>query len=170
MKRTISVIIALFLILGFRLAAYSDDAMEESTPIPTSTKALPLEDKISTEVTPSPTRARDLFAGERISETVTLSPTPIEEEIVREPTPSPTPVGDLVAGAKIFAGACKICHRKYEIHSDFIADKTDQELFEFLKTGGLPNQPLVMQPKGGKPSLTDEQLYDIVAYLRSLQE
>jgi|GEM_PF-3417654 len=164
MKRIISAIIALFLILSLGLVVYGSTTPKESTPSPT------LENKISAEVTPSPTSAGDSLAGERMSEEVMSSPTPTEEKIVIEVTPSPTPVGDAAAGQKVFASGCKICHRKYTIHTDFIASKTDQELFEFIKIGGLPNQPLVMQPKGGKPSLTDEKLYDIIAYLRSLQE
>lgn len=170
MKRTISAIIALFLILSLGFAVYGSNTPKEPTPSPTSAIAPTLENKTSAEVTPSPTYAENSLAGERMSEEVMRSPTPTEEKIVIEVTPSPTPVGDAAAGQKLFASACKICHRKYEIHNDFIASKTDQELFEFIKTGGLPNQPLVMQPKGGKPSLTDEKLYDLVAYLRSLQE
>ncbi len=51
----------------------------------------------------------------------------------------------------------------------FIATKTNQELVEFIKTGGVPDEPLIMLPKAGNPSLTDEDLYDVAAYIRSLQ-
>jgi hypothetical protein len=54
--------------------------------------------------------------------------------------------------------------------SAFISEKTDRELVEFLKVGGLPDEPPVMPPRGGNPSLTDEKLVDIAAYLRSMQK
>jgi hypothetical protein len=54
--------------------------------------------------------------------------------------------------------------------SQLTATKTDQELVEFLKAGGEPDEPRVMLPKGGLPSLSDQNLADIVAYLRTLQK
>jgi hypothetical protein len=54
--------------------------------------------------------------------------------------------------------------------SESIASKTDQELVEFIRLGGVPDEPLVMLPKGGVPSLTDQDLVDLVAYIRSLQK
>lgn len=168
MKKTFSVIIALFLILGFRLATYGNNAPGKPTLFPTPTKAPTFGGKISAEVTPSPTPADDLVAVERIS--VAVSPVPTEERIVGEVTPSPVPVGDPVTGKKLFASACKFCHSKDMVQNEFVASSTDQELVEFIKIGGFPDQPLVMLPKGGKPSLTDEKLYDIAAYLRTLQK
>ena len=170
MKKTFSVIIALFLILGFRLASYSSDDPKEPMLFPTPTEAPAFGDKVFIEVTSSPTSAGDLMVGERATEKVVPSPTPVEEKIFREVTPSPTPVGDPVVGEKLFVSACRICHRKNMIHNEFIAGSTDQALVEFIKTGGVPGQPFVMLPKGGKPSLTDQNLYDIVAYLRTLQK
>ena len=78
--------------------------------------------------------------------------------------------GDPVAGEKLFASACAGCHGQEMTQNEFIAAKTDQELVEFIKAGGAPDEPLVMPPKGGNPTLTDEKLYHIAAYLRSLQE
>jgi disulfide bond formation protein DsbB len=59
--------------------------------------------------------------------------------------------------------------------SEFIAGKSDDELVEFLKVGRPPDDPLnttgvAMLPKGGNPSLTDEDLHNIVAYIRTLQQ
>jgi hypothetical protein len=54
--------------------------------------------------------------------------------------------------------------------SELIASKTDPDLVKFLKVGGEPDEPRVMPPKGGAPSLTDKNLADIVAYLRTLQK
>jgi hypothetical protein len=54
--------------------------------------------------------------------------------------------------------------------SELIASKTDPDLVEFLKVGGEPDEPRLMLPKGGVPSLTDQNLADVVAYLRTLQK
>ncbi len=58
-------------------------------------------------------------------------------------------------------------------NSAFLAGLSDDELVEFLKVGRRANDPaneagVDMPPKGGNPALTDGDLYDIVAYLRSL--
>jgi len=61
------------------------------------------------------------------------------------------------------------------LHSNaFLADLSDDEAVEFLKVGRLATDPLnttgvAMPPKGGNPALTDEDLYDIVAYVRTLE-
>ena len=59
--------------------------------------------------------------------------------------------------------------------SEFIAGKTDAELLEFVMVGRPPDDPLnttgvLMPPKGGNPALSDEDLVDIIAFVRSLQE
>jgi hypothetical protein len=46
--------------------------------------------------------------------------------------------------------------------SEFIITRTNEELVEFIKVGGVPNEPLIMPPRGGSPSLTDKNLVDIV--------
>jgi mono/diheme cytochrome c family protein len=98
---------------------------------------------------------------------------------LRAAAPSTAPAGDPVAGDKIFVSACITCHgskgggipglSQDMTQSEFIASKTDQELVEFIRLGGVPDEPLVMLPKGGVPSLTDQNLVDLVAYIRSLQ-
>jgi disulfide bond formation protein DsbB len=101
-----------------------------------------------------------------------------------EPPPPPAPAGDPVKGEELFV-TCAACHGpegegveglgKDMTASEFIAGKTDDELVEFIKVGRAPDDPLnttgvAMLPKGGNPALTDEDLYDIVAYIRTLQE
>jgi len=93
--------------------------------------------------------------------------------------------GDAAAGKALFASTCAACHGpegkgvtglgKDMTHSEFIAEKTDAELLEFLKVGRAPDDPLnttgvLMPPKGGNPSFTDEQLIDIIAFVRSIHE
>jgi mono/diheme cytochrome c family protein len=88
--------------------------------------------------------------------------------------------GDPAAGEKVYARVCMTCHgpqgegvpglSQDMTQSELIASKTDQELVEFIKLGGTPDEPLVMLPKGGNPALTDQNLYDVVAHLRVLQK
>jgi mono/diheme cytochrome c family protein len=126
--------------------------------------------------TPSPAGAGNPVTGEKIvGDTTVPFPTPTEIPVAGEETfetvlPSLTPAGDPVAGGKLFASACAACHGQDMTQSEFIATKTNQELVEFIKVGGVPDEPLVMPPRGGNPSLTDEKLDDIAAYLRSLQK
>ena len=59
--------------------------------------------------------------------------------------------------------------------SEFIAGKTDEELVEFIKAGrpvsdSLNTTGVNMPPKGGNPALSNEDLYDIVAYIRTLKK
>jgi len=101
------------------------------------------------------------------------------------PTPTPTTRGDVAAGQELFAATCAACHGpggegvpnlgKDMTASEFIAGKTDDELVGFIKTGRPPDDPLnttgvAMLPKGGNPALSDEDLYDIVAFIRTLQQ
>jgi hypothetical protein len=51
---------------------------------------------------------------------------------------------------------------------------TDEELVEFIKLGRQPDHPdnttgVAMPPKGGNPAISDADLYDIVAWIRTLQ-
>lgn len=92
--------------------------------------------------------------------------------------------GDVVAGEKHFQ-VCAGCHGadakglpnlgKDMTVSEFIKGSTDEELIEFIKTGRPISDPenttnVDMPPKGGNPAFTDEDLFDIVAYLRTLTE
>ena len=92
--------------------------------------------------------------------------------------------GDAVAGEKHFQ-VCAGCHGpdakglpnlgKDMTASEFIKGSTDEELVDFIKTGRPIGDPenttnVDMPPKGGNPAFTDEDLLDVVAYLRTLTE
>ncbi len=92
--------------------------------------------------------------------------------------------GNAAKGEELFL-VCSACHGKNGegvpglgkdmAHSEFIAGKSDAELVEFIKVGRSASDELNttgvdMPPKGGNPALSDEDLYDIVAYIRSLQK
>ncbi len=86
-------------------------------------------------------------------------------------------------GKKVFL-SCMACHGKDAtgvknmgkdlVHSSFALKLSDEELLTFIKKGRGPTDPgnttkVAMPPKGGNPALKDEQLRDVIAYLRSLQ-
>jgi disulfide bond formation protein DsbB len=104
-----------------------------------------------------------------------------------EPTQAPDPglTGDAANGQTLFAGVCAACHGpdarglpglgKDLTTSEFVRDHSDAELVAFITAGRPIDDPLnttgvEMPPKGGNPNFTEQDLYDIVAYLRTLQQ
>ena len=101
------------------------------------------------------------------------------------PTPTPTePPGDPAAGKIAYDKTCIACHGpdlkgmpslgKDLTTSEFVGGKTNPEMIEFLKVGRPASDPLNTQgvdmpPKGGNPALTDADLLNIVAYVRTKQ-
>ncbi len=92
---------------------------------------------------------------------------------------------DIVNGETLFNANCMACHGlggvgveglgKPFTTSEFVDGLTDAELVAFVKKGRGADDPLnmtgvAMLPSGGNPSLTDAQLADIVAYVRTLHE
>lgn len=93
--------------------------------------------------------------------------------------------GDPAKGAELFSVTCAACHGpqgegvqglgKDMTTSAFIASQTDEQLLEFIKKGRDVNDPanttgVAMPPKGGNPALTDEDLLNIISYIRTLQK
>ncbi len=96
---------------------------------------------------------------------------------------SPPSAGDVAAGEEIYASTCAACHGAdatgidglgKDLHNNaFVNGLSDDELVDFLEEGRLADHPdndtgVAMPPKGGNPSLTDDDLMDVVAYLRTL--
>ena len=92
--------------------------------------------------------------------------------------------GDAVAGEEQFL-VCAGCHGpdakglsnlgKDLTISEFVKNSSDEELVTMIKTGRPISDPantvgVDMPPKGGNPAFTDEDLLNIVAYIRTLQE
>lgn len=92
--------------------------------------------------------------------------------------------GDAVAGQDLYL-VCAGCHGpdgkglpnngKDLTTSEFLKGLSDDEFVEFIKTGRSIGDPenttgIDMPPKGGNPAFTDEDLINIVAYVRSIEE
>jgi len=91
---------------------------------------------------------------------------------------------EVVHGEELASQSCSACHGQdftgvpglgasfYD--STFIQSHPDDELVEFIKEGRANDAPdnesgIAMPPYGGNTRLTDEDLSDIVAFLRTLQ-
>ncbi len=113
-----------------------------------------------------------------------------------EPTATPAPakptaavvavVGDATAGETVYMGTCIACHGPdakgvtglgkslHAADSEFVRGKSDDELVAFILVGRTPDDPLNttgvgMPAKGGNPAITEQQLHDVVAYVRTLK-
>lgn len=102
------------------------------------------------------------------------------------PTPTPTELpGDPVLGKNAYLSTCIACHGpdakgvpnlgKDLTASEFVKSKTNAEMIAFIQTGRPATDPLNttgvdMPPRGGNPALSDDDLLNIVAYLRSIQQ
>ena len=90
----------------------------------------------------------------------------------------------LKRGKRVY-NSCIACHAKTGagvantgadlVHSTFVGSTSDDALREFIKTGRAPGAPgsvmnLNMPPKGGNPALKDNQIDDVVVYIRSLRQ
>jgi disulfide bond formation protein DsbB len=92
--------------------------------------------------------------------------------------------GDAGKGQVLYSQTCTTCHGQNLQgmphqgvslrESKFVAATNDRKLVAFLKLGRKPADPgnttgLLMPPRGGNPSLDDDALGHIVAYLRQVQ-
>ena len=93
--------------------------------------------------------------------------------------------GDAAKGKELFTQTCSACHGpngegvqglgKDMTASTFIAEQSDEELVTFIKVGRDPSHPLnstgvAMPPKGGNPALSEADLVDLVAFIRSIHQ
>jgi disulfide bond formation protein DsbB len=98
---------------------------------------------------------------------------------------APKVAGDAAKGKTKFDGTCSACHGpdakgltglgKDLTGSTFAKGLSDADLIAFLKKGRPASDPanttkVDMPPKGGNPALTDQDLADIVTYVRSVQK
>lgn len=87
-------------------------------------------------------------------------------------------------GEELYISSCSACHgpdaaglegKGVDLRNNaFIQDSSDDDLLDYVYEGRATDDPLnttgiEMPPKGGNPAITDEQIYDIIAYLRGFQ-
>ncbi|MBL8999652.1 MAG: c-type cytochrome [Phycisphaerae bacterium] len=92
--------------------------------------------------------------------------------------------GYIAHGAAVFASTCSACHGKDArgvvkmgkdlVANEFVKTTGDDDLLAFIKRGRNPGDPLNttkldMPARGGNPALSDDDLLDVIEYLRSLQ-
>lgn len=92
-------------------------------------------------------------------------------------------VGNVADGATVYKGTCTACHGPNAegivglglplAPSDFVASNSESDLAAFIKQGRSTSDPdnttgIDMPPKGGNPSLNDQDLLDVAAYIQSL--
>ncbi len=93
--------------------------------------------------------------------------------------------GDSAAGQTKYQGTCSACHGpdakgiqglgKDLTTSEFAKGLPDAEVILFITKGRDPSDPanttgVQMPPRGGNPALKDQDLADIVAYVRTLEQ
>ena len=99
--------------------------------------------------------------------------------------PAEKPKGDAAKGAVVFKGTCISCHGpdakglpklgKDLTTSEFVAQQSDAQLLKFVKTGRPASDPantnkVDMPPRGGNPALTDDDLINVIAFVRSIHQ
>lgn len=92
--------------------------------------------------------------------------------------------GDAVKGATVYQGTCSACHGpdlagidglgKPLAPSEWVAARSEEEIAAFIAIGRPASDPentqgVDMPPRGGNPSLTDQDLRDVSAYLLAQQ-
>lgn len=90
--------------------------------------------------------------------------------------------GDPIAGADVYKGTCSACHGADLAGidgiglplapSDFVTSMSEQDLADYIAKGRPIDDPanvlgLDMPPKGGNPSLSDQDMLDVSAYIQA---
>jgi len=89
----------------------------------------------------------------------------------------------IASGSRLFVTSCASCHGRDAkgmpglgrdlTTSTFVAERDDDQMLAFLLKGRDTSDPLnitkvAMPPKGGNPALNEDDLLDIIAFLRSV--
>jgi len=113
-------------------------------------------------------------------------PTPTREVVVDIPKDmDPEEAKFIASGQKLFANSCVSCHGKDAhgmpglgkdlVKSEFLAKLSDDDALAFVKKGRSTSDPLNttkvdMPPKGGNPALSDDDILDIISFVRFLHK
>jgi cbb3-type cytochrome c oxidase subunit III len=88
------------------------------------------------------------------------------------------------AGESVYKQSCMVCHGpsadgvvglgKPLRNSAYVLDSDDAELFSNIAEGRAPDHPLnttgIMMPARGAQNISDDQINDVITYLRSIQD
>lgn len=117
--------------------------------------------------------------------TATTAPAPAADTAAQPVAAAGVAAGDSANGQKIYSQLCIACHGpegkgvqglgKDLTTSPWVAEQTDEQLIEFIKKGRDPGDPLnttgvAMPPRGGNPALKDQEIADVVAFVRSIHQ
>ncbi|MBI5032060.1 MAG: cytochrome c [Chloroflexi bacterium] len=93
--------------------------------------------------------------------------------------------GDPTKGKTVFTSTCSACHGpdakglpglgKDMTTSTFVKGMTDDQFIDFLKKGRSASDPanttkVDMPSKGGNPALTDQDLYNVISFIRTVSK
>jgi mono/diheme cytochrome c family protein len=93
--------------------------------------------------------------------------------------------GDAAHGKQVFTTTCSTCHGtegtgvkglgKDLVDSEFVEKSSDAELVKMVLHGRPLDDPLnttkiAMPPRGGNPALSDQDVRDAVAYVRTINK
>lgn len=94
--------------------------------------------------------------------------------------------GDATKGKTVFLGTCAACHgpdakgiiglgKNLVTPTDWMKKQDDAALVAFIKKGRPASDPLNttkvdMPPRGGNPAMSDDDIVNVVAYLRTIQK
>ncbi|MCC6627951.1 MAG: cytochrome c [Chloroflexi bacterium] len=113
------------------------------------------------------------------------APAPTAKPAAPAAPAAPLKPGDAARGKQLFTLSCAACHGpeakgvpglgKDMTTSAFVKGQSDAQLLDFIKKGRPATDPanttrIEMPAKGGNPALTDAELTDMIAYIRSLQQ
>lgn len=99
--------------------------------------------------------------------------------------PEPVHAGDVEAGGDIYKATCRKCHGNdlggipglgLPLEpSEFVVSMSEEDLAAFITAGRTADDPVntigsAMPPKGGKDSLSAQDIRDVAAFLQSQNE
>jgi disulfide bond formation protein DsbB len=129
---------------------------------------------------------RGLQDPRRMPSLPAYEPTPTREVLAEIPKDlDPEEAKYIASGQMLFANSCVSCHGKDAhgmpglgkdlVRSDFLAKLSDDDALAFVKKGRSTSDPLNttkvdMPPKGGNPALSDDDILDVISYLRFLHK
>ncbi len=115
---------------------------------------------------------------------VILAGPPVSSKVQIAPVATVGSLAPLSSGETVYQNACKLCHGpkangvvglgKPLRNNSYIQNSDDNELFRNIAEGRLPDHPLnttgIMMPARGAQNITDEEVNDVMIYLRTLQD